>query len=79
METENAALLTRIRMEYTEMPDLRLTERQARRLWNLDAPLCEQLLAALVGEGFLAQARDGAFLRRRSDPWLSSARLELNH
>src|SRR5262245_44216935 len=70
MEVGNGTLLERIRMEYIEMPDLRLTERQARRLWNLDAAVCETLLAALVGEGFLARTADGMFLRRRSD-WLA--------
>jgi hypothetical protein len=46
------------------MPDLRLTLRQARRLWNLDQALCDELLEALVREGFLAQTSDGSFLRR---------------
>lgn len=55
--------LDRIRMEYLEMPDLRLSARQARRLWTLDAELCDELLAALVQEGFLRQAADGTFLR----------------
>jgi len=57
-------LLTRIRMEYIEMPGLRLTSRQARRLWNLDQSTCEELLAALVREEFLSQTADGAYLRR---------------
>jgi hypothetical protein len=64
MLTANQELLQRIRMEYVEMPDLRLTFRQARRLWNLEAAVCDELLGALVHEGFLAQANDGAFLRR---------------
>lgn len=56
--------LDRIRMEYLEMPDLRLSARQVRRMWTLDAELCDELLAALVQEGFLRQTPDGAFLRR---------------
>ena len=51
-------------MEYVEMPDLRLTLRQARRLWNLEPALCEELLGVLVRTEFLAQTRDGSFLRR---------------
>ena len=50
-------LLQRIRMEYLEMPDLRLTPRQARRLWNLEPALSEELMAVLVREGFLVRAR----------------------
>jgi hypothetical protein len=58
-------LLDRIRMEYVEMPDLVLTGPQARKLWNLDAGLCDKVMATLVGEEFLRQRKDGAFLRRR--------------
>jgi hypothetical protein len=57
-------LLMRIRMEYVEMPGLRLTSRQAGRLWNLDQPACEDILETLVRERFLSQTRDGAYLRR---------------
>lgn len=45
------------------MPGLRLTEPQARRLWNLDQQSCESLLGALVEEHFLFRTRDGAFMR----------------
>jgi hypothetical protein len=56
-------LLDRIRMEFIESPGLTLTELQARRFWNLDAALCDAVLAALVCEKFLAQSRGGAYLR----------------
>lgn len=55
--------LTRIRMEYLEMPDLKLTVQQARRLFALPVELCEPALEALVLAGFLSRTRDGAFLR----------------
>ena len=47
-------LLARIRMEYLEMPDLRLTIRQARRFWNLEPALCDERSVAtfLVDRGF---------------------------
>ena len=64
MEGIEGALLHRIRMEYLEMPGLSLTCRQASRLWNLDASLCERILSELVAERFLAQATHGTFLRR---------------
>jgi hypothetical protein len=40
-----------------------LTEPQARRLWNLDAPSCAAMLSELVDSGFLFRTRDGSFMR----------------
>ena len=60
--------LTRIQSDYNEMPELKLTERQARRLWNLPEGLCGAALTALVAAGYLVRARDGAFLRRHDRP-----------
>jgi hypothetical protein len=57
-------LMARIRMEFIEMPGMRLTRPQARRLWNLSQAACDELLDALVEEGFLKQTSDGAFLPR---------------
>jgi len=56
-------MLRRIKGEFLEMPGLRLTCRQAQRLWNLDAIVCEALLAALVDVRFLVES-DGVFLQR---------------
>lgn len=55
--------LHRARGEFLEMPGLRLTVSQARRLWNLDAHLCESLLFTLVETRFLVRLQDGAFVR----------------
>jgi len=55
--------LARIRGEFLEMPGLRLTPGQARRLWGLDAPACDAALATLVRTGFLRIGRDGAYRR----------------
>ncbi len=55
---------TLIRMEYLEMPDLKLTLAQARRLFGLPVEECQSALETLVTIGFLARSRDGAFLRR---------------
>lgn len=57
-------LMNLMRMEYLEMPDLKLSLVQARRLWDAPADLCLRSLNALVGSGFLTQTRDGRFLRR---------------
>lgn len=56
-------MLRRIQGEFLEMPGLRLTCRQAQRLWNLDALICESLLAALVDAHFLVQTADGLFIQ----------------
>jgi hypothetical protein len=55
-------VLRRIQGEFLEMPGLRLTSRQAQRLWNLDALVCESILAALVDVRFLIEL-DGVFLQ----------------
>jgi len=56
-------LLRRVRSEFVEMPGLRLTEPQARRLWGLDQASCAMLLDRLVEVRFLKRTSDGAFLR----------------
>ena len=59
----NQDVVRRIRGEFLEMPGLRLTPEQARRLWTLDETACEAVLGALVDARFLARTRDGAFVR----------------
>jgi hypothetical protein len=56
-------VLNRVQGEFLEMPGLRLTGAQARRLWGLDAAMCEALLGVLVDAKFLFKTRDGAFMR----------------
>ncbi len=56
-------IVSRVRGEFLEMPGLRLTEAQARRLWALDPPLCRMVLSDLVDSGFLLRTPDGAFVR----------------
>ena len=58
--------LRRAQGEFLEMPGLRLTSAQARRLWGLDAQACDVLLGALVETKFLFKTRDGAFMRAES-------------
>ena len=61
--TSGDELIGRVRTEFVEMPGLRLTEPQARRLWGLDQTSCSMLLERLVGARFLFRTRDGAFMR----------------
>jgi len=56
-------LLMRVQSEYLEMPGLKLTEAQARRLWGLDDTTCRALLATLVKRGFLKRSPNGAYVR----------------
>ncbi len=64
-EHRNAAddVLRRVQGEFLEMPGLRVTEAQARRLWGLDAASCEVVLTKLMDAKFLFRTRDGAFMR----------------
>jgi hypothetical protein len=57
-------LVNLMRMEFLEMPDLKLTFQQARRLWDAPADRCHSALSALIDRGFLMQTNDGRFLRR---------------
>ncbi len=61
-------VLVRIKTEYLEMPGLRLTLAQARRLWNLDAETCERALTLLVEAGFLLRTPAGQYARRHPEP-----------
>jgi len=64
----NEEALRRVRGEFLEMPGLRLTEAQARRLWGLDEASCSILLQALVDAHFLFRTRDGTFMRADQTP-----------
>ena len=60
-------LLLLMRMEYEEMPDMKLSLAQARRLWDVPVDLCDAALGTLVSAGFLTRNRDGSFLRSGGD------------
>jgi hypothetical protein len=53
----------RIQIEYIEMPQLKLTLAQVRRLCDLPQEVCEAAMASLVSGGFLLRTREGSFLR----------------
>jgi len=72
--TATEDVLQRVKGEFLEMPGLRLTEPQARRLWGLDAESCRALLGALVDANFLFRTRDGAFMRVDQTPLRVSSR-----
>jgi hypothetical protein len=57
------AMLKRIRAEYLELPGLRLTLDQARRLCGVELGLCQTVLDGLVYEKFLCVRANGAYAR----------------
>jgi hypothetical protein len=62
------ALLQRVCGEFLEMPGMRLTPQQAKRLWGLDEQTCLTLLQILVDEKFLARSREGGYGRCSDGP-----------
>jgi hypothetical protein len=61
--TEVHAVENRVRNEFLEMPGLRLTAQQAARMWGLDAPVCRNVIASLVGASFLRWTPAGTVAR----------------
>ena len=62
-ESGEPSALDHIRLEFTDLPGLRLTLAQAQRLWHTDRPEMEAQLAALVADGFLRLAASGHYER----------------
>jgi len=55
--------IRRVQCEYEEMPGLKLTEAQARRLWALDGDTCRRVLATLLERRFLKRTATGMYVR----------------
>jgi hypothetical protein len=58
-----AGLLQRVRDEYREMPELKLTKPQAMELFGVAPSVCAAVLRALVMENFLSRTGEGQFVR----------------
>ena len=56
-------LVSRVRAEFLEMPGLRLTLKQATRLWGMDDSVCRTVVDSLVEASFLRRAEGGTFVR----------------
>jgi hypothetical protein len=67
LQTDMTDLLRRVRAEYREMPGLRLTQRQAQRLWDLDSTTCERVLKALESTRFLRRTCDESYVLATRD------------
>ena len=66
MQVDDAVEL--IRMEYAELPGLRLTFWQAQRLWNLSDDICQRALGVLTDSHFLIRTADGVYVRQFRPP-----------
>ena len=64
MEFEH--VVQRIRAEFNEMPGLRLTLRQAVRLWGIEEPTCKAVIQELVNSKFLQHTSCGTAVTRLS-------------
>jgi hypothetical protein len=62
-EASVSAWVERVRAEYLEMPGLSLTEWQMRRLWMLDASVCNAVVESLVKSAFLRRCDNGTYVR----------------
>jgi hypothetical protein len=63
-----ADVLERVRAEYREMPGLKVTPSQARRLFGVEPSMCAALLDALTNEHFLVRTADGQFVQSGRGP-----------
>jgi hypothetical protein len=57
---------TRIQMIYMEMPEIRLTRQQIRRLLSLPVDSCEDAIRGLLTSGFLTESLEGVLVRGRT-------------
>jgi len=62
------AAVNRIRAEFDEMPCLRVTLPEARRLFGLPDPAATWVLHHLADDGFLVLTDRGEYIRRAANP-----------
>jgi predicted transcriptional regulator of viral defense system len=62
------AAVNRIRAEFEEMPSLRVTLSEARRLFGLPDPAATWVLRRLAREGFLVRTARGEYICRAAHP-----------
>lgn len=78
-EDQHDNVVRRVQSEFSEMPGLQLTNRQAERLWALDRESCLIVLDELVTSGFLKRDTDGRYSRTSTDPVRSITRTAKVH
>jgi DNA-binding IclR family transcriptional regulator len=66
LESRQAArLLDRVRKEYRDSPGLNLTDAQMRRLLDVDAATCRELVETLVDADVLERSPSGQIVAKR--------------
>ena len=70
--------LERLRAEFLEMPDLRVTVEQAQRLCGIEPALCKAMLDALVDMKFLCIKSDGSYARLTDGQIVDAAAVKLD-
>jgi hypothetical protein len=58
-----AALTSRVRNAFLDVPDLTMTQEQAQRLFRIDRATCQALFDRLVDSAVVTRRPDGAFVR----------------
>lgn len=61
--TDIDVVVRRVREEFREMPGLRLTPTQAKRLWGLETDTCRAVIDQLVAAEFLRWTASGLVAR----------------
>ena len=61
MTPQQANWVAIVRDEYQEMPGLRLTKAQMKRLWGFDAATCELVVELLVRAHFLKKNQNDSY------------------
>ena len=56
-----------VKSEYSEMPGLHLSKRQAQRLWNMDPRSCDVIFEALETSHFLRRTFADSYVRADID------------
>jgi hypothetical protein len=56
-----------IEAEFRDMPGMRLTESQIRRLWNLPREVCETVLDQMCHAGQLTRDETGQYFRGQDE------------
>lgn len=56
-----------IEAEFREMPGMRLTDAQIRRMWNLSGEVCERVLDQMCSAGQLMRDGTGQYFRGQDD------------
>jgi hypothetical protein len=62
------ATINRVRAEFLEMPEMRLTRYQAESLLGLGGPVAGWVFDKLETEGFLSRTSQGEYVRRNPLP-----------